>query len=132
MASCGRWLDRHGASGELPTLLDVRDTVVDCLASIHGPQFSETRAALGLDAGDAAVRSSVQGIVRLAFQLCGGSYDAPTHDTLVKVINVLSERSLGWGVPADVIFEQHCVVMRCLGLMLMAEECDEGSIRQSH
>ena len=132
MAPCNSWLDRHGASGELPSLYDVRDTVVDCLASIHGPQFSETRAALGLDAGEEAVRCSVQGIVRLAFQLSGGSYDAPTVDTLVKVVNVLSERSLGWGVPEEIVFEQHCVVMRCLGLMLMAEEGGDGSVRQPH
>ena len=130
------WIDQGQAwrrdGDREPTLLDVRDMVVDCLAASHGPQFGETRAALGLDSGPHAVRSSVQGIVRLAFQLAGGSYDSPTVNTLVKVVNVLSERSLGWGVPEDIIFEQHCAVMSCLGLALMALEYDSGPALQSN
>lgn len=96
-------------------LIDLRDKVVDCLLSTHGDYFRTSRAALGLDATENAVRESAQGMVRLAFQSVGGSYDAPTLPILAKVVNLMAERSLTWGGEPGCIFEYHCALMQELG-----------------
>lgn len=115
----GQW--KHDDEHDVPlTLVAVRDMIVDCFTATHGPRFGETRAVLGLDDGEHAVRSSVQGIVRLAYTIAGGSYDLPTIETTTKVVNLLSERSIAWGVPEDDIFDHHCTMMRTLGLVLLA------------
>lgn len=97
------------------TLLTLRDMAVDCLMSTHGQYFAESRAALGLAVDEASVRGSAQTIVRLAFETVGGSYDAPTLKTLAQVVNLLSERCLGWGAPPDQIFTCHSDMMREIG-----------------
>lgn len=108
--------DRVGwdAEPEL-TLIDLRDKVVDCLLSTHGDYFAHSRAVLGLDASQQAVRQSAQGMVKLAFQSVGGSYDAPTLPVLAKVVNLMAERSLTWGGEPACIFDYHCALMQELG-----------------
>ncbi len=115
----GHWQHDEGAVTPL-SLGGVRDLIVECFTDTHGPRFAETRSALGLEEGREAVRSSVQGIVRLAYTIAGGSYDLPTIETTVRVVNLLSERSIAWGVPEDDVFEHHCVMMRVLGQLLLS------------
>ena len=118
----------NGQSGEedrggtRPTVSMVRDMIVDCFTATHGPRFGETRAALGLDDGDHAVRGSIQGIVRLAYTIAGGSYEEPTLQTTATVVNLLAERSISWGVPAEEIFDHHCEMMRVLGCVYLSCE----------
>jgi hypothetical protein len=102
-------------SGETLSLSEMRDYIVDCFTETHGPRFSQARAALGLDERHAAVRESVQGIVKLAYTIAGGSYDKPTLAATAKVVNMLAERSVAWGTPEDDVFENHCEAMRLLG-----------------
>ncbi len=94
-----------------------RELLVDCFTVAHGPNFAETKSQLGLETDDGAVRESVQTIIRLAFKQTGGNFDNPTRDDLVKVVNVLAERSLGWGTPPDVVFQHHSEMMRTLGFV---------------
>jgi hypothetical protein len=106
------------------SLVDLRDKVVDCLLDTKGEYFGQARAALGLDSSEAAVRASARGIVQLAFQSAGGSYDAPTFPVLVKVVNMIAERSLSWGAEPGCIFDYHCSLMQELGrieLMMSAD-----------
>jgi hypothetical protein len=100
-----------------PTLAGVRDMIVDCFTASHGVRFGETRAILGLDDGEHAVRESVLGIVRLAYTIAGGHYEEPTLETTVRVVNMLSERSIHWGAAEDDVFQHHCAIMRTLGLL---------------
>jgi len=123
----GGWQEHDWAGSEALTLLELRDLVVECMVGAHGLQFGTTRAALGLDDGEHAVRESVQGIVRLAFQTVGGSYDAPTLPVLAKVVNFLAERSIGWGAPADDIFDCHSTITRHLGRTGLAQDADRNS-----
>jgi hypothetical protein len=112
------------AAVERMSLVDLRDRLVECLLDTKGEYFGRARAALGLDASEAAVRASAAGIVKLAFQTAGGSYDAPTFPVLVKVVNTMAERCLGWGVEPEHVFNYHCAQMRELGrieLMMSAE-----------
>ncbi len=103
------------AADERMSLLQLRDRVVDGILLTHGEYFGQSRAALGLDPSDSAVRNSAEGMVRLAFQTVGGSYDAPTVQSLAKVVNMLAERVLGWGASPDDIFEHHSTLMREIG-----------------
>ncbi|MRR12731.1 hypothetical protein EG835_09800 [bacterium] len=98
--------------------------IVDRFTTTHGPRFGETRAALGLDTGRHAVRSSVQGIVRLAYTMAGGSFDAPTLETTTKVANLLAERSVAWGASEDEVFDHHCEIMRSLGRAYLSCQSD--------
>lgn len=109
-------------SAEELSLLRLRDTIVDCFTATHGPRFGETRAALGLDDGEDAVRQSVQGIVRLAYTLSGGSFDDPNTRVTARVVNLLAERSAAWGVSEEEIFEHHCRLMRTLGCIILLDE----------
>lgn len=114
--------DEEGA----PTLIAVRDKVVDCFAATHGPRFVEARTHLGLETHHEAVRGSVEGMVRLAFRLAGGSFESPTIEVMTRVVNILAERSACWGVPEDMVFEHHCEMMRELGKILVAQSSHGG------
>jgi hypothetical protein len=103
-------------------VIDIRDKVIDCLLSTHGDYFAKSRAALGLDSSDSAVRESARGMVKLAFQSVGGSYDAPTLSVLAKVVNLLAERLLSWGATPDCIFDYHCALMQEIGRAELAHE----------
>src|SRR5574340_1038247 len=114
------WRERDWAIGEEPTLVEIRDSLVDCFATTHGPRFGETRSGLGLDDTMHAIRGSGEGMVRLAVQLAGGSYDRPTPGTTAKVATILAERSLEWGIPDDVVFEHHQMMTRSIGRISLA------------
>lgn len=103
------------AAVERMSLLDVRDKVVDCLVEHKGDYFRQSRMALGLDSGDSAVRASAQGIVKVAFETAGGSYEFPSLDVLPRVVNVLTERFVNWGAEPEQIFECHCHLMQEIG-----------------
>lgn len=120
--------DRFGWDAESRlTLVDLRDKVVDCLLTTHGEYFKTSRATLGLDASDIAVRQSAQGMVQLAFQSVGGSYETPTLPVLVKVVNLMAERSLSWGGEPGCIFNYHCALMQELGRIELLQSAELDS-----
>lgn len=116
------------AAVERMSLIDLRDKVVDCLVENKGDYFRESRMALGLDSGERAVWSSAQGIVKVAFQTAGGSYDSPSLDVLPKVVNILTERFIHWGAEPDQVFECHCHLMREIGRI---ELTSAGSVKRA-
>lgn len=85
------------------TAVQARDVLIDCFHMMHGPHFEQTKFALGIRADEQRVRQSVQGAVRLAFKRVDASFDAPTRDHLLRVVDVLVDRSRAWGTPDDVI-----------------------------
>lgn len=91
-----------------------RELVVDCFTVAHGQNFGQTRELLGQDTDQQAIRESVQGIIKMAFRQVGGNFDNPSKDELVRVVNLLAERSLGWGTPPDIVFQHHSEMMRTL------------------
>jgi len=97
------------------TSSEVRDLVVDCFTDTHRVRFSSSRGELGMDAGSRAVRGSMERLVRLAFSQVGGDYDLPTRHHLARVIDLLAERSLDWGIEPDVVFERHSLMTRAMG-----------------
>lgn len=105
-----------GVSGlpERPSIFDARDRVVDCFAATHGAGFASSKAQLGLPADAEAVRATAQSLVRLAFSQVGGSYDHPTPDSLGKVVDLLAERSISWGVPAALVVENQATLQQLL------------------
>ena len=111
----GDWEPDEAPPGDSISLIAARDAVVRCFTATHGPRFAQARQQLGQDASEDAVRESVETLLRLAFRQAGGSYDSPTRDDLVRVVDFLAERSLEWGVPAEVVFENHCETTRMLG-----------------
>lgn len=131
-------MDGKGAQGDGPgwevdaelTVMHLRDKVIDCLLSTHGDYFARSRAALGLDSSAAAVRSTAQGMVALAFQSVGGSYDAPTLPVLAKVVNLLSERALDWGAEPDSIFHCHCELMQDVGKLELLQSSESDAMRR--
>ncbi len=123
----GEW-----AAVERMSLVELRDKLVECLLDTKGEYFEQSRAALGLDASEAAVRASARSIVQLAFQTAGGSYDAPTLPVLVKVVNTLAERSLNWGVEPETIFGCHCDMMQELGRIELMMSADVKRAMDGH
>ena len=107
---------RRGDDQVTPTV--VRDLVVEMVCVTHGDRFSRHKALLGQDCGDAAVRATAEGMVRLAFQQVGGSYDDPGPEHLTRVVNLLAERSLEWGASPDLVFRSHSDVTRRIGHLL--------------
>lgn len=120
--NCAKWDECN--EDRAPSIVEVRDMIVESLTTSHGPRFGETRSLLGLEDDEAAVRQSVQGMVRLAYTIAGGSYDAPTPDDTVKVANLLSERSVAWGAPADDVFAHHSDITRAIGRIRLAQDDD--------
>ena len=117
----GPWDPGSEPAGETLTPKAVRDMIVDCFTATHGQQFSEDRTELGMDARPDAVRESVVGIVRLAFRQVGGDFDNPRAADLARVVNLLAERSLSWGVPQETVFQHHCSMTRVLGRLATLE-----------
>lgn len=123
------WETSEAVANEVLTLHQLRDGVVHCLYATQGERFGKSRADLGLDTSAAAVRMSAENIVRLAFHTVGGSFDAPTLKTLGKVIDLMAERALNWGAPADEVFAQHCAMTRHLGRLALMH--DPGQMTHS-
>ena len=88
-----------------PSIIDARDRLVDCFAATHGLAFAASKAELGLPTTQDAIRATAIGLVRIAFNQVGGSYDDPTPQTLTRVVDLLSERSLAWGAPPQVVVQ---------------------------
>lgn len=116
----GTWKPPGEPCPEALTPIAVRDLITDCFVAAHGCHFRATRNALGLSTDDDAVRESSLAIVKLAFRQVGGDYDMPSTRDLPRVVNLLAERSLGWGTPVDLVFEHHCSIMRTIGRSLNA------------
>lgn len=95
----------------------VRDALMRCLAAEHGALFAEQQRAVGLDGSDQAVAGTIEGMMRLAFQQVGGDFDHPTAVSLIKVTNLLSERSLQWGASDDTVFACHTDLTRRIGML---------------
>lgn len=95
----------------------VRDALMRCLVNEHGTLFAEQHRAVGLDASDQAVTGTVERMVRLAFQQVGGDFDQPTVVSLIKVTNLLAERSLQWGAASDTVFDYHTELTRRIGTL---------------
>lgn len=96
------------------TVVEARDIVLDCFHTMHGPHFEQTKSVLGVNSEDHRVRQSVKGMVRLAFKSVEGSYDHPTRDDLLKVIDYLGEKSRSWGTPDEVVDRQAQQLMRVI------------------
>lgn len=91
---------------------DVREQLLRCFAQENGERFAEQERALGLRTGVRGGLGGVETMVRLAFQQVGGDYEAPSRVALTRVANLLSERSLEWGAPAELVFACHESLMR--------------------
>lgn len=104
-----------GGAGDALTTIGVRDMIIDCFTSTHGPRFEAQRVALGMDTGFDSLRVGVEGMIKVAFQQVGGDFEQPTVRDLFRVVNILAERSLDWGVSPEDVFENHCSITRTLG-----------------
>lgn len=88
---------------------EVRELLVRCFASENSQRFAEQERALGRPSDGIA---AVETMVRLAFNQVGGSFERPSRAALTRVANLLAERSLEWGAPADDVFACHENLMR--------------------
>lgn len=91
---------------------EVREQLVRCFARENGERFATQERALGIRTGSRGGTGSVEMMVRLAFQQVGGDFERPSRVALTRVANLLSERSLDWGAPAEMVFECHEHLMR--------------------
>jgi hypothetical protein len=112
----GVWNLNAGGLPERPSIVDARDRVVDCFAATHGASFAAAKSQLGLPANSDAVRSTAAGLVRLAFEQVGGAYDAPTPESLSKVVDLLAARSISWGVPPAQVVENQATLQQLLAI----------------
>lgn len=91
---------------------EVREQLLRCFTQENGERFAEQERALGLSTGARGGVGGVETMVRLAFQQVGGDFEAPSRVVLTRVANLLSERSLEWGAPAELVLECHEHLMR--------------------
>ena len=91
---------------------EVRELLLRCFASQNGDRFAAQERALGLTPDDRSGPGAIEMMVRLAFQQVGGDFDTPSRAALTRVINLLSERSLEWGVEPEAVFECHTTMMQ--------------------
>ncbi|MCE5203071.1 MAG: hypothetical protein ABFC80_00940 [Coriobacteriales bacterium] len=96
------WRPKRNLPPQL-SALEARDIMFECCYTLHGPHFELTKSSLGIRSDEQRVKQSVKGMLRLAFKRVDGDYDRPTRDHLLKVIEVMSEQSLSWGTPEDVV-----------------------------
>lgn len=122
------WYEQRSATGDASPF-DLRDMLVSYFACTHGPRFGEDRRALGLAHDMSAVRSSIRGMVSMAFDQVGGSYEEPTIESLGRVASLLAERSLGWGCSVDEVFEDHCLLTREIGRLAARRDAKTSATR---
>lgn len=97
---------------ERVSAFEVREQLLRCFSLENGERFALQERALGLKTGARAGIGAVETMVRLAFQQVGGSFDEPSREALTQVANLLAERSLDWGAPAEMVLDCHEHVMR--------------------
>ena len=108
----GLWATGSAPRSDFMSPIEVREMLIDCFTAAHGEHFAAQHAAVGLDPRTHPVRESVTRMVRLAFEHCNGDFDSPTREDLTRVVNLLAERSLQWGTPAENVFDHHCSMMQ--------------------
>ncbi|MHB1452152.1 MAG: hypothetical protein ACYCXR_10060 [Coriobacteriia bacterium] len=91
---------------------EVREQLLRCFAQEHGERFAAQERALGLNTGAGCGSNGIETMVRLAFQQVGGDFEEPSRVALTRVANLLSERSLEWGTPSEMVLECHEVLLR--------------------
>jgi len=99
-------------AAERISAFEVREQLLRCFSQEITERFALQERALGLRTGNRAGIGAVETMVRLAFQQVGGSYDQPSREALTQVANLLAERSLDWGTPAEMVLDCHENVMR--------------------
>ena len=73
---------------------DVRDAIVECFTQAHGEALEDLKnydQELTDVSFEEIKRINVRQLIRNSFSETGGSYDAPTKDSILKVVGKLKE-----------------------------------------
>lgn len=94
--------------------LKARDIMLDCFYAAQHETFKRAKQNMGTGWDEDAVRKSVAGAIRLAFDHVGADWDAPTKRDLEAVMDVLAKKASSWGTPQDIIEHHHKEMQRVL------------------
>ncbi len=112
-----RWfISEEDLTGLTP--IKARDLIIKCFFEAQKETFARAKESLGKSADEKAILESVTNAVRVVFRETGGSFDNPSKEDLVRVVEGLARKSASWGTPQDII-EHHKAqierVLRALG-----------------
>lgn len=86
------------------TALRARDLIVDCFFHAQRETFLRTKQRLGSERlDDDSIRADLTGVVRIAFTSTGGDFDAPTPESLRRVLTFLGRNAAAWGTPPEIV-----------------------------
>lgn len=105
-----------GLSTDQPyTAKQVRDALVQCFVMAHEAttkeQMKEITQGMAAMSADRLTRLNIEQIVFNAFRTTGGSFDAPTKESIVKAMGALKEFSKQFRAP-EVIEKNYGEMMK--------------------
>ncbi len=116
MKTFNRWrlqpADLEGLDGR-----KARDLIIECFFDAQKETIARAKKTLGLPAEEAEMKRSIVSIVRVVFKEIGGDFEAPTRDTLHKLVESLAAKAEMWGTPQDIIEDHRGQIGRILRLV---------------
>lgn len=98
-----RWHHRPLNEGESITAAFVRDQMIECFFTSQKEILALAAKSVQHSATDEELRKSICQLIKMAFAEAGGSYEAPTKEVLMKVMDILKRKSRATGKEASII-----------------------------
>lgn len=83
-----------------------RDIIIKCFFEAQKETFARVKEALGRTVNEKEILESVTNAVKLLFRESNGSFENPSKQDLLNVVERLASKAASWGTPQDII-EHH-------------------------
>lgn len=80
-----------------------RDIIIKCFFEAQKETFARVKEILGRKVSDEEILESVTNAVKLVFREFNASFENPSKNDLLKVVEGLAKKSASWGTPQDII-----------------------------
>jgi len=81
------------------TPIKVRDIIIHCFFEAQKETIARSREICN----DEETHNIVVNLLKFTFKEVNEDYDAPTNESLAKVVQALASKSASWGTPKDII-----------------------------
>ncbi len=94
-----------------------RDIIIKCFFEAQKETFARVKESLGRKVSDDEILESVTNAVKLVFKEVNGSFENPSKQDLLNVVERLASKSASWGTPQDIIEHHKTQIEKVLGAL---------------
>jgi hypothetical protein len=80
-----------------------RDLILECFFFAQKETFAHAKEKLGMPTSDEEVRKSICTIIKKGFSEISASFDYPTKEAMLRLLELLAVKSRVWGMPREIV-----------------------------